>query len=407
MSVVPQPWQQFGWRTAVPEERLLTAETVLAAVDRRDRDEIRKLFRGRSEKERRAIAPAIIAAYEALPPSGSGRWPWGLWAAMYGSANLAEMKEFGVHPCWTDAVYLMLLDRSPAWLPAWFDLALGWLGRGESFGFCRRLIREGVVDRPESDEYIRLMFFNWHYSFHPRDTPDTTEHGWRVYASVHDAMIDQPELLEYEVWRLFEVGPRANAHFGGSLSKWWTEGLVTLAAEGRIDRTRLLAACLQALNRDFSAYQCRWYKQIHDDLLPTLEEASACQSQYMRLLSARQPTVVKFAVKNLSVLAAGGELPAEPFIAEVDAVLYAMPKVTALAALRLLGKVVREHPVHTRTALQAATAGLSHHHPDVQKAALDLIERHRRVVDQELRVTLASYHDVIDGSLLQRLVALT
>ena len=87
----------------------------------------------------------------------------------------------------------------------------------------------------------------------------------------------------------------------------WHNTVVLLANEGTLDRGRVLRGCLEALNRDFSAYRAGWFSRVYASLAPTPEETAADQP-LLRLCLGSSIT----ATVSLGVKAAGGPAQARP-----------------------------------------------------------------------------------------------
>ena len=91
-----------------------------------------------------------------------------------------------------DDLFRVLRDRKPEWLEKW---ALRELEGGTrdfpDWGFVRRLVRAGLCPRPTSDNYILRM----------------QPFGLGYQGTLKEALLDDPELLDWEVWKLFEMNP--------------------------------------------------------------------------------------------------------------------------------------------------------------------------------------------------------
>jgi hypothetical protein len=71
-----------------------------------------------------------------------------------------------------------------------------------------------------------------------------------------------PALLSDELWQLFDcegTGELSLAAYDKFVhqSKSWLEAFVTMSADGTIDRSRVLMATLEALQRDFLRHSAR------------------------------------------------------------------------------------------------------------------------------------------------------
>ena len=91
-------------------------EPALLAYDVRT---VIEAFKGRSEKERRALAPALIRAHRQYGPYAQR----GVVLALLASASLSELRRLegsmGWHIEFGDEEYEVLADRRPSWLEPW------------------------------------------------------------------------------------------------------------------------------------------------------------------------------------------------------------------------------------------------------------------------------------------------
>ncbi|HEY0646017.1 MAG TPA: DUF6493 family protein [Nocardioides sp.] len=224
----------------------------------------------------------------------------------------------------------------------------------ERFLRVRLLERLGLVELDPDDTYVLAMVSAL--------GPDKA-----------DKLRADPGLVERAVWRLFEVEGGGEVsltnvdRFGGDE---WRTTFLELAADGTLDRARVLESCLQALGRDFAAYRTGWFSATYLALEPTVGETAASQSQLCRLLGAAVPATVAFALKQLVRVQKAGVL-------DVGAALDALPpatlvkaKGTAMAALTLARSARAEYP---RAVAEVAQTALGHPHPDVQRAAAALL----------------------------------
>ncbi len=322
-------------------------------------------LQGAGESERRAAAQVSLRLYAAwrsdpLGASKSLGAPAAL--ALLGTATLSELRKAHLDGVWDqERAILILRQRRPEWLSAW----VAWTLEKQPFvlrwGLARRLEREGLIPRPETEGYWLGMIVG------------TARHG------ALQMLEGDPELLEL-VWKLFEVEGSGEfslaAHDKYTREEGtWAHALRELAAQGRLDRQRLLDASLQALARDFEQFRSGWFSRFHESLQPTREERLARMKAYRGLLSSRIPPTVSFALKALADLKAD---PGE----HLAPALNAREKGTVRMALKLLAG--SQTP---RKALLAAEA-LSHSAAEVQKEAWSLVQGHGSPTDPELRLAL-------------------
>lgn len=285
--------------------------------------------------------PAIAAQYE---------YAWQKDAALIEaidraleSAASGETSSSGTKPRWLDGVVVRELRQA----------ATSYWSR-ERFFRVRLLERLGLVDLEPDDTYVLAMVSSL--------GPDKPE-----------KLRADPELIERALWRVFEVEGGGEVsltnvdRFGGDE---WRKTILGLAADGTLDRARVLTACLQALGRDFAAYRAGWYSATYLAFEPTIDETAGAQADLRRLLGAAVPATVAFALKQLARVERAGALDVKATLDALPPATLVKAKGTALAALKLAGAGRVDFPDAVRAVAQAA---LGHPNPDVQRAAAKLL----------------------------------
>ena len=249
----------------------------------------------------------------------------------------------------------------PRWVAGLVQRQLSSISRrsqsGEQFMRVRLLERLGLVELEPDDTYVLAMVSGI--------GPDRAA-----------KLTADPELIERALWRVFEV------EGGGEVSMTnvdrfgqdeWRKTFLALTAAGTLGRDRVLAGCLEALGRDFAAYRASWFSATYLALAPTLEELEHAQPALRRLLSASVPATVGFALKLLLRLQKVGRLDVAETVAALPPATLVKPKGAALDALKLARSAGADHGSGV---VNVARSALGHPHPDVQRAAADLLEAH-------------------------------
>jgi hypothetical protein len=346
----------------------MPAEQIALAIERGDMASCVSLLRPLSEVERRALYPPVSAALR--PPSVERDYQrnQAVRLALLGTATLGELKKV---PAWRlDAEHAcsVLRDRRPPWLADWADFELGrslW-----HWPLIRSLVRENLIPKPDTEPYTTGMIV----------APGR-------FNGVREFLEADPELLSDEVWRLF-------AHEGSgefSLAAYdkyvpeartWQAALCSLAADGILDRARLLRSSLGALLRDFAPFRAGWFARLHDALRPTLPESIEMRHLYLDLLSSRVPATVSFTVKTLVELEKADALTGIALAEGLTPALEARDKGTVLRALGLIERTSRRVPPGDAERITAfAARALAHDSPDVQAMALKLIGDRNGLID--------------------------
>lgn len=244
------------------------------------------------------------------------------------------------------------------------DLAMRWTQRRD-FVFVRLAELFHGVQLVHDDDYVLAAVG------HLGGRTDTG--GVRRFMLRHDEY-----LREHVFWRFFEVEgggevSLANVDKFSNGNHTWTETILALVTDGVLDRSRILRSCLEALNRDFSAYRAGWFSRLHDALAPDAAEARANQGDLLRLLASTNSATTALAVRQAHLLHKAGTLDAEGFIRHASPAMAA-PKTSALKVLAILRSLAGPGPdVDTSGLFAAAQLGMSHPHHDVQRAATSLL----------------------------------
>lgn len=394
----------------------MTPEELERAVHSGNKEHCLRLILTASEDQRRRAAKCAVkllrdlngASFEEVSrPNLLGLRP--AWIDRYnsaeiavlGTATLSQLKKItrGAH-LGIPWAFEILTVRQPDWVAEWAEWTLSngiWPGIGSDYNnwnAVRKLIKTGRIQTPINDAYITCMI---------------AAPPWRE--SVKKWLLADPNLLQYEVWRLFEVEGSRDSSLAGrdkysNPKQTWSAALQEFSAEGHIDRGRLVTASLDALCRDFSAFHAGWHSKFHEDLKPTLDERAENVSKYLGLVNSRIPATVSFALKALTVLEKAALLAPETIVNAVSPAITAREKGKASLALRLLIRAAGQHPELRHRAALTAADGLLHNSPDVQKLALDIIEKFGDTGSPELADKLRLNVDGVAPSLRARLAAL-
>ncbi|MFL5245722.1 MAG: DUF6493 family protein [Gemmataceae bacterium] len=261
----------------------------------------------------------------------------------------------------SENLFRVMSDRKPDWLQKWVEAELDERVLVD-WSFVRRLVRAGLCERPQTENYILQMFSRLH------------SHG----KTRKELLLEDSELLNWEIWQLFEQAPVRGTilwDFEPSHANSWSGALRDLSAEGKLDRQRLLSASLSALLRNLEARNTPWFATFHEVLEPSDEERQALQPKYLQLLSHPVPKVMGFALAALAGLAKAKRLDPSEFLEAVPAVFRSPSKTQPVAALRILARLAATAPGHEQKLVQAVMAAFIHSAPEVQQAALGILEK--------------------------------
>lgn len=205
--------------------------------------------------------------------------------------------------------------------------------------------------------------------------------GGRHYQEIRLHMLrEDTQLREETFWRIFEVEgggeiSLANIDKFSRAELNWHQTVLLLVAEGTLDRTRVLQSCLQALNRDFSAYRAGWFSRLYTALKPSATEAAMDQDLLRLCLSATVGATVSLAVKHLSVVHKAGALEIDAFVRSCAPALTTS-KAAALSVLKILDSLMQHATTEQPAILEPVFLALEHPHAEVQRQGMKLLATH-------------------------------
>jgi hypothetical protein len=358
----------------------MTAEELQQLVKSGDKDKLTAALAPLTEGERKKLAKTAAELYKAARQNE--RIPMALIAAAMGQDNdrytVTALAVLGL--CgWTEAKKVrstrfnflplgraerILRDRKPEWLDKWVEQELE-SDRCE-WPAIRGFVRDGLSARPTSDRYIQHMLRNPVGWYGPNQKLITA------------ALKEDRGLLEDEVWRIFEAdfGDEAvlqPGEFEHNYRQGWGPALVELASQGELDRSRLLSATLNAMNRKQHPSNAAWFFKVHEALNPAAEERVERQEEYAGLLVDDVPAVVKFACDALAEIGKSQSLNVQKIAPGVGTALATRQKGSAMAAAKLL-KLCSKQKGDGAAIATAAAVGLEHPAVEVQQACVAILE---------------------------------
>jgi hypothetical protein len=267
------------------------------------------------------------------------------------------------------------------WLASWTAISPPSSSAVSAPGRWRKLVRLGAIERPDVSQYITLM----PAALGRREPVPGGDGRWRQVKTPAQVLLDDPGLLDDEVWRLFTVPDAArDLHWGEIDAGEWLEGpvqtlaqaLVQLAEQGHLDRDRLVDACLDAFTRDFAPNRVAWYAIMHRRLDPSLAEMAARAGKYLTLLGVTAKPGVTLGQEVTGKLYLAGLLDAGRLLEASRPALMHTQKSVVTAQLKLIGTIMKRDPAAGPQAAAVAAVAFGHERQDVQEAALGLLRRH-------------------------------
>jgi hypothetical protein len=303
----------------------------------------------------------------------------------------------------TDVTEVVIRSRPRAWRDRWADLATRDPDGPQApaaWRLVRRLVADGACAEPAHDAWVLGAI---------RGLLGRGE-GWDPWGRTGEPLVEalraDQRFRDHGLWRLFEVPGTADAglhRVGTGTDDPWASALVELAADGTIERDRLLDAALDALRRDFSPRQAGWFRGLHDLLAPTPDERAERQAVYHALCAAPDPAVVRVGTRALLVVAKHGRLDPAPGLEAARAALGASTKAPATEAVRIIAAVVRDEPSLLPAATEALADALLHPSRDVQERGVAVLHPHRAELAVGVRERLEGCADIVDPAVRGRI----
>jgi hypothetical protein len=317
--------------------------------------------------------------------------------ALFATATYSEFQKIGrnARP-FGDVTFQLLADRRPDWTEKLVQDMLSGPFYWTNWRLIRQLMSVGLARKPSHPHYYLGMIGG------------IVRGGiYNNENSIAEALLAEPDLLQDEVWRLFEYdgnGENSLANYDRFCrGQSWSEALVSLMKQRRLPRTTLQTSALDALGRDFNHYRARWFASFYDALEPTPQELRRHAERFLPLLCVSAPNIVTWAFQKVESHARDGGYDAGALVNALRPALQQRQKGIVKQALKLLEQTARKTPEAAVPVATAAIAALGNEAADVQKAALDLIERCGNHADQEFATLVAEYASVVSPSVRSRL----
>lgn len=331
-------------------------------------------FRGMTEKERRVFSSHCAAWYkQQLKSQRENMWnEHGEGAFSYRSNPLLSGAVLAAYCCcpfeivksggWQTRIDAALIsqaisDRRPSWADDWMTHAVktAWIS---DWSDLRKLIREGVCEKPNDDHYIRLMI-------------DGTS---LKIKNVGSRLIGDPELLDADFWRIFEVpGVMRNESRFGYLDDAWLAGILTLEKQKVIDRVRLFDAILATPHMGFNQAQIKFFLTLHDRLRPSGDELASRFSDYVGLTDSPLAPVAKWSFELLRTIDRNKKLSVDSLEQVLIAGLLSSTKSRVKEAIKWLNELLKRDPEDRERLCEIALTGLQHENSDAQAEAWNFL----------------------------------
>jgi len=235
---------------------------------------------GLSEAERRKLSKSVVSLRKQfsgeLPlPVQQGDQAQRLRLALMGVGPWGEVRRIRVwhiRSSWkpqdaeSEHLFQVIRDRKSDWLRKWAEAELDERHLVD-WSFVRRLVRAGLCERPQTENYILQMFGGLNFL---RKNPE----GSAARRSRTSQLGNLATVRASSCPRGTIILDSKPSHPNS-----WSGALRDLSAEGKLDRQRLLSASLSALLRNLEARNTSWFVGFHEVLEPNDEERQALQTE--------------------------------------------------------------------------------------------------------------------------------
>ncbi len=341
-------------------------------------------------------------------------------AAALGCCTLTQLKRLGKRGLPRSYAALKVLsDRNSEWLDVWAGNALR--TSPAIWPAVRLLIRAGRCATPEVPEYTMGLTTGIKHSYLlQRDLdPDDLKNVSLDDITLVDALQDDPDLLDRDLWKIFEITGTSEFSLGGHDSmarshhrysrvtydlgpNLWSWSLAELSKSGKLARKRLLDCCLTTLVAESNRDRARPYRALHDELLPTTADLTERSAHYLSLLPSPIPELSTFARKIVSALVKGGHLKARDTLAYVPGLLAQRAKAPAKDAVKLLDYAFSTKDEDPSELSMIAADGLAHPSPDLHSATIERLENWAPSASSELVQRVSDLRDNVAPTVRHR-----
>ncbi len=331
---------RWGWRQDIPRIKKLRAEMEILGVD----------WNSLTRSGRAPDCSCEIAMLGCCPISTLKK------ADIY-VGHRRDDKNYG------DACLRVLQDRSPEWMD---DLVEAWLMpssddiRRINWKFLKRLIDAGLCKKPTGPDYIHVMVDHLSYSTTRKDEDRLRN---------QQELIDSPDFVDTDVYKLFEIDTTAFAYDWCS----WDNFVKQMVDTGKVDRARIINCAIRGASNRFKQNTISGFIKVLELLEVTPEEWRANLDDLVVLLSSHISVVVTFAVKQLKTLFKEGAIESERLLESLSPVFQCPTKGQPKAALTLIQQTARKHKETVPLAINTTLCALDHADADVQEKAIKLL----------------------------------
>ncbi len=296
------------------------------------------------------------------------------WLARYAVASQKDCEQFPCVPDHVERSVQIMVDRQPPWWQAWYANVTG-EHNSISADFWALLYQRRMFGVEDFAAVARIFISQFPAAF--ESYPEATRQVLREIPAAREAIYEVPK-GDYNLFA----------------AKSWLAIIEWAISEGLIDKSRMLAACLEALDRTSNQAERNGALILIKCIDADAEKLAGQQANWLRLVADDQPAVAGFAIAQLQTLEKAKRIDAASAIAVLPHAFKHSTKSHALNAVKLLSRLAMQKSLRQK-AIEAVASGLMHPNKDVQDAALESLQKHLQPTDEEaMRIIAGSVESV-------------
>ncbi|MEL6650446.1 MAG: DUF6493 family protein, partial [Bacteroidota bacterium] len=223
------------------------------------------------------------------------------------------------------------------------------------------------------------------------------EQGWsRVYQFYPASLSQNPETLSKHIWYCFEYACGFAEMDRIALQEVpeyadqsvWRFTFGRLIAEGALDRSRLLAASLNACLIENDLANRKWYAELFAYLEPTVPELLSLHAEMMAVFQVKESAVVRIILRYLKKIAGHPRFVVEDYIAYADGLFVRSQKGLLRDAIILTHTLAQKNARFHPQLCQLVIPALLHEAEDIQVRTAKLIRAFGEAADSHLQASL-------------------
>lgn len=241
----------------------------------------------------------------------------------------------------------------------------------------RRLVGEKIVKSSLSDRWIGIMFNAMLY--------DSDTKRFSSGKSIVSQLLDDPDLLKNEVWKIFEATdfPGKWNYSDADREHRWKDAIVELIAQGKLDKKRVVDCCFKALDRPETDHRLRWFVRLLERMPFDAKETELYFKRFLDLALHPEPTPRTLGLQYFEQGFKASKINDSDALTYLAIALREPSKAKAKKGLAVLETIFkRSHKLASRI-ISMFIDCLGHEQTEVQQAAADFLLTKVDVLNEE------------------------